>query len=323
LAGTALALALLPAAAAAQDEPAPAPGDDATAQAAQSFDVGIRLLGEQNWAGALAAFERAYALVPNYVVLFNIGQCLKELHRYPEALETFQRYLEEGGEAIRPDRRQQAEAAIVELRLFISNVRLAANVEGARLRVDGRDVGTSPLPGPLVLGAGHHVVEATASGHRDARAEFDLGGGDDREVVLTLEPLETVAPPQVPETPETPEPPGEWYEDWLGWTLAGGGLGLAGAGAYFLWYGADRDAQADELIDIHAAQIARDDAKMGWAVGGSLLGVGVGALATGIVLLVLHDEPAAETASGPASEGAGVGWMPLLGPAGFGVAGTF
>ena len=290
-------------------------------EAAAAFEVGMRLFQNRNWAGALAAFQRAYDAAPHYAVLFNIGYCLKELQRYPEALDALQRYLNEGGTQIRTERRIEAEATIAELQMFISTVTIRVNVDGATIEIDGDERGTSPIAEPILLGAGRHIFSARLSGYREAREALDIAGGEERDVELVLEAEGGAVGPVEPEGPEM------WYEDWLGWTLAGVGVACVGAGGYFLSDAADKQDKADSTTDINAQRDLQDDANISWGVGGALVGVGAGALATGIVLLVLYDEPVedpAMTTEPPAEESAtGVAVMPLIGPFGFGLSGTF
>lgn len=309
---------LLPVPAAAQGETGET---GATGEAAQAFDVGVRLLREGNWAGALAAFERAYRLEPHYPILFNIGYCLKQLNRYPEALDAFERYLREGGTDVAPERRAEAEQMIGDLRLFLSRVRLVVSPGGAEVRVDGHPRGTSPLAEPLVLGAGHHAIDVTAPGYRDVHYEFDLGGNEDRDVVLSLERVAGAAAD--PDRPEVPSVQQEsvWYDDYLGWTLAGVGVAAAGVGGYFLWSASDKDSQADSTLDVSAEHALRDDAGTAWIIGGIVGGVGGAALITGIILLAVHGD----AESPPPAEGGGAeaALFPVVGPWGLGLAGTF
>ena len=291
---------------------------DAQVEAGESFEIGLRLLGEQNWSGALAAFEHAYDLAPHYAVLFNIGVCQKQLQRYPEALAAFERYLADGGDQIRPEKRAEAELAIADLRSFLSRVRIAVNVPGAEVLLDGHSLGTSPLAEPLVLGAGHHVVQARAAGYGDGRIEFDLGGADERDVTLDLVSLDDGGP-----GPQTGGELGKpaWYDDWLGWTLGGTGLAAAAVGLGLIGAAVVQTSDADGEPDMTAANRMYDEAATWTLAGGIVAGVGGALLVTGIVLLALPES--GETPPDADDGGPDVAWTPLLGPGSAGLVVTF
>src|SRR5687768_4278200 len=101
-----LAPTLFPAGAFAADPPptaapaAPAtgaPADDAAdpykVEARQRYDRGIRLYAEGEFALAVIEFERAYTLVPDYRVLYNIGQVRIQLAQYARARKSLDQYL--------------------------------------------------------------------------------------------------------------------------------------------------------------------------------------------------------------------------------------
>jgi tetratricopeptide (TPR) repeat protein len=68
-----------------------------------------------DYAAALDEFQRAYAAVPHYGVLYNIGQAQLALGRGDEALRTFRRYLGEGSGAVEATRRAEVEALVAKL----------------------------------------------------------------------------------------------------------------------------------------------------------------------------------------------------------------
>ena len=71
------------------------------AEARAAFERGESLFSEQNYALALEAFERSYDLLEGHprqhLVLFNVARCQEELGRLADAVETFERYLRQGG----------------------------------------------------------------------------------------------------------------------------------------------------------------------------------------------------------------------------------
>jgi tetratricopeptide (TPR) repeat protein len=72
------------------------PTIDDVATSHEHFSRGVDYVHDGDLRGALIEFKRAYAVSPNYRVLFNLGQVANALGRYTEAQEYFQRYLNDG-----------------------------------------------------------------------------------------------------------------------------------------------------------------------------------------------------------------------------------
>jgi len=93
-----------------------------TAQAQQAstaeglFRQGGELFLHERYTEALEAYQRSYDLNPVNVVLYNIAMCQRALNRYGDAIDTFERYLSRGGDAIPGDRRQEVRDLIDEMR---------------------------------------------------------------------------------------------------------------------------------------------------------------------------------------------------------------
>src|SRR5271167_5022655 len=79
-----------------------AQGADAASQAqrteaAERFDRGLRLFNRGDTAGALAEFRRAYSLIPNVLVLYNIGLVYAQMGRPVEATDALEKVLASPG----------------------------------------------------------------------------------------------------------------------------------------------------------------------------------------------------------------------------------
>lgn len=103
-------------------------------------------------------------VVPKQQLWFTIAVLHSELQQ-PEqglqALQNYQRYI-----ATRPDgelpvgqRRADCERLAQELRAHQPRVRIGTTVPGLRVRIDGKEVGVTPLDKPVPLPAGRHRVE--------------------------------------------------------------------------------------------------------------------------------------------------------------------
>jgi hypothetical protein len=196
-----LALALLaPAAAYAQ---APAKPDAAKAdEASARFKAGVSFYKDGDFPAALVEFKRAYDLLPNYNVLYNLGQTARELKDYAAALSSFERYLAEGGKKIDAKRAKEVQAAVEELRRKVGKLRITTNVEGAEITVDDASVGAAPLKEALTVNAGRRKVGATASGYTPLSRIVEVASQAETPVALELVKVEVAAPAPVVEPPK-------------------------------------------------------------------------------------------------------------------------
>lgn len=159
--------------------------DSPTAQARQHFLRGVDLFKERNFRAALVEFQRAQDIAPNWRLYYNIAQTQFELHNYAGTLRSFQQYLAEGGQDIEETRRAEVQREIEKLRGRVAKVRLTVNEVGAEVRIDDEPAGTTPLPDPIVISAGHVKIEVR-KGASTAVRYVDVAGGDDVAVDLVL-----------------------------------------------------------------------------------------------------------------------------------------
>jgi hypothetical protein len=215
-------------------------GEDSEAEARRLFEDGVRALQGEDYPTALVAFQRAQALSPRPILVYNIGMCERALFRYPEAMATLRQYLAEAGAEGPADLRQQAEAALAEMEGRLGEVEVRVVPDGARVVVDGHEVGSSPLLAPIRLAPGDHVVEARREGFADGRETVRVMGGERQVVSLSLVQLAAlpVGEGGTPGTggPVPAEDGGGIASQWWFWTILGavvvGGAVTAGV---LLW----------------------------------------------------------------------------------------
>jgi hypothetical protein len=182
-----------------------APPEPATvADARRRFEAGVERFNAGDYAGALVEFQRSYVLRPHHGVLYNIGQCLLRMGRHAEAMETLTRFLRDGGEHVSPRQRQEAQRQIRESWNRVAHVDVRTSVPGAGVRVDGRDVGVSPLPRAVLVTPGPHVFEAVREGYEAARLERLIEPGA-VALLIELRPLPAPAAPQATAPAPAPE----------------------------------------------------------------------------------------------------------------------
>lgn len=196
----ALALASPASAAPRAKRPAPAGPSKAARKAADAhFKTGVGLFERGRYADALAAFERAYALAPHPIVLYNIAGCHRELLHYRAAVAAYQRFLAEGAGKVPAERLDAARTELDALyaRTAKVTVTLPTTLGDAELTLDGERIDTADMP--LLLAPGEHRLTVRADGKRDADKIVRVAPGDELSVAMEPE-----APPPVVVDPSPP-----------------------------------------------------------------------------------------------------------------------
>jgi hypothetical protein len=152
------------------------PTEAARSEARDRFDRGLRLFNGGDNAGALVEFRRAYELVENSTVLYNIGLVYAQMGRAVEATDALNLVLATPG-TLSADRLTLARKTRDEQASHIAEVALEANVASARVEVDGVEVAATPLAGPLRVPSGTHVIALVAPGFSPQRKEVAIAGG--------------------------------------------------------------------------------------------------------------------------------------------------
>lgn len=154
---------------------------------------GIERFNERKFSEALEKLERAQALFDAPVHLLYIARCQVQLGKLVEGAETYRQLarvrLPPGASQAFEDAVAAAgpELQAVEPRVpAVTVVVSPANVEGVALRIDGGAVSAAAIGIERPMNPGRHVVEASAPGHRPARAEIELRAGQKLRVPLEL-----------------------------------------------------------------------------------------------------------------------------------------
>ncbi len=159
-----------------------APGSSASTQpspaqkrtrAKAHFDKGVQLSAEQAWDAALAEFLASRRLYPTQSATKNAAVCYRHLHRFAEALDMFETLLREFPKLSQKDR-EVAERAIKKLRGLVGTIALRDVEPGARIVVDGRDLGTWPLKKPIRVSAGSHIIRVYKAGFVPFETRIDV-----------------------------------------------------------------------------------------------------------------------------------------------------
>lgn len=211
-------------------------------EARKHFNEGVRLSASGKSgevAQALDEFQKAYDLVPNWRILYNIGQTSRHVRDHARSLRAFEKYLAEGDDIPRA-RRQEVEREIAQLGPLVARVELGGSADGAEVTVDGKPAGKMPLAQPLYVNAGKHTVRVSAEGKRPFEKELELAGGKTERLEILLEPLPSGPAPKptataTATTKPPPPPPSSDYSTAATLSWIGAGVFAAGAAGIGVW----------------------------------------------------------------------------------------
>lgn len=182
----------------------------------------------------------------------------------------------------------------LELRRLTSRLEVSGEA-GAEVFLDGRRVGVLPLPA-LEASPGRHWVEVRAPGHFTMRRAVSLEPDESQRLSL-------MAPPTTRRI--------------ASWVLVGGGAGALLTGGVIGYFALNQQAKARDLQTQPGARAAFDDAiatrdslRLGAAISG---GVGVAALASGIISIVTEGHGPVRTVGAMATSGGDARSGPFIG----------
>lgn len=267
--------------------PRAAKADGATAErreiARRYFDQGASLLKKEEWAPALEAFEKSRALFPSRGNTRNVAVCLRQLGRYPEALDMFES-LRRSFDLPTADR-SAVEAEMEELRDKFGFLAISANEAGATIRVDDQESGTTPLQTPLRLATGVRAVHITKLGYRDVDMQVGILPRREHRIEVLLEAERPPTPLAVgPPAPRlVASEPGQ-VQRILGWSALGAAAAVGATSVFFGMKTLDERNQyeASGYTDLQA----REDGVSARTWTNATAAVAVALGVTGVVLLV-------------------------------------
>lgn len=182
-------------------------------------------------------------------------------------------------------------APVAPVKAATDTVRVAvyADPSDARIVIDGAEVGQGKFVGTLVPGT--HTVEIARSGYTTAIKEVELEPGDGTlHLAVDLRPTAQAMPRTAGRT-------GGFVDDFdrevAAWSLTGGGALVAIAGGVLL--GLDGETTCEGGEPTSCPEVFETT-----AAGGVLLGLGVAALSSGVILF-LWDELAGHPSEAPAA----------------------
>lgn len=282
---------------------AAAPENAGLAKAKELVQWGQKLYKQARYAEAIAKFEEAYLARPSPVITYNIGKCYEQLGETAKAMRAYRDYLrlspnaadrETVSDAITNLERRLREKGLQQLMVF-------ADPPTAKISVDGKELGNSPVSIELV--AGNHTLSVTAEGHEKVDRSFVMQLSRATEMTIALRPStppadapKAVTTPTETKPAEVPLTPGPAVTATVEkkarvWTWVAGGVAVAAAGAG-VGLGVVSNSKAIEHNTVvrgpdAAAELRRDSQTMATAANISYAVAGAAAV-TAIILFVVE-----------------------------------
>ena len=162
--------------------------------ARELFQAGVEATQSSNWAAALDAFGRVYALTHRAEVLLNLATAQAQTGALLNAIESYRRFLTSATPALQEQHGEQARAALAQVEARIPRLRIdASGGSGTLVVLDGTALSSAELGVPLPLDPGTHTVVLREGDNLLDQESITLSEGESRTVTLERE-APTVTP---------------------------------------------------------------------------------------------------------------------------------
>ncbi|HEU4533154.1 MAG TPA: PEGA domain-containing protein [Polyangiaceae bacterium] len=141
----------------------------------------------KDWPKALSAYEAAHAAQPSPEALEGLANAHFQLKHDGEAHAAYAQYLDKYGASAPAAKKAAARARLKDLEKKTGALTLAVSEPGAKVSVDGRPVGASPLPGPVRLTAGARQVRVEKEGFLPFEQGLSVSAGGTHALTVKLE----------------------------------------------------------------------------------------------------------------------------------------
>lgn len=143
----------------------------------------------RDYVAALRAYEQAYSLYPDARVLYNEARALQALGRNGEALRMLVQFASTADAGLRA-RVAGLDELRAQLRARVTEFTITVNEADAQVMFGTQVLGTTPLPGPVLLEAGQGTLRIVKGGYFSFERQVTLRGGGSETFDVTLSSME-------------------------------------------------------------------------------------------------------------------------------------
>ena len=172
-------------------------GKELLAQARDLWREGTKAYRKGKLDRARLLYLSAFRAQRHYQIAGSLGHVEVALGKYRDGAEHVSFYLRETRDlpSSGPRDRAMLEQDLAAAQARIGVVAITVEPSGAEVLVDGALVGRAPLPDPVFVDPGRHVIEARRDGYRSIVEARELSPGSRAEVALKLAPAAPPPPP--------------------------------------------------------------------------------------------------------------------------------
>jgi hypothetical protein len=160
----------------------PSPSSADLAHAKKLFETGLRAKREGRFDDALEAFQEANAIAPRESIQNNIALTYRLEADMAQAYTAYETLLALYGATMKPQLREETQRALEALEVLTGQLTVAVDEPGARVVVDGKPAGATPLAKPLRLNLGTHAVLVAKDGFDSIERSIDVHGHDSARI---------------------------------------------------------------------------------------------------------------------------------------------
>jgi hypothetical protein len=167
------------------------------------MDTAAKLKASGAFDVAAEEYENAYKVAPSAAPLREALECYKQLGQSTGQVSAAQRLLDKHAKELKGGEQAALKKLLEAAKAKIGQIDLIAE-SGATVQLDGKDVGTTPLPGPLSADAGSHAIVVKKEGFELFEKPVDVTAKSTVTVEAKLEPTITTAEISVKEAAGIP-----------------------------------------------------------------------------------------------------------------------
>ena len=141
---------------------------------------------DKGYERALVKFRRAYELIPDSRLLFNIAACEKQLRHYGDTVRDLRKYMQMTP-SLTTKERDQAVDLLKTLEPYVSELTVQSSTDGVLVTVDDAPLGTTPIAGTTLIESGKRHFHATKDGMKPFDQVVDVAGGGPSTVSIAMQ----------------------------------------------------------------------------------------------------------------------------------------